>query len=191
MNPPIQENDPRLPVMHPGRHNAEEWVLGLVRQLVLSIMDERDKRYQERFEAQQEALGKVEEATEKRFESVNEFRAAMTDRDILYMPRSESLAQHVSTLERIENHSREDLVSHEAINKRLDNLSKRVDTFEGNVSGGRTTLLTIGGIATFLVASIVIGTFVFTGRPVPAPQVIYVPAAPGTLVPSTPQPAQR
>lgn len=54
------------------------------------IMDERDKRYEQRYDAQtkmvetalaasKEAVLKAENATEKRFEGVNEFRGALQD----------------------------------------------------------------------------------------------------------------
>lgn len=176
---------------HSGRHSADEWLLGIVRQLVLSIMDERDKRYEERFLSQQEAITKADLATEKRFASVNEFRAMITDRDAMYMPRSESASQFEAVQEKLESHSREDAIAHLNFGKRLDELSKRVDTAEGTVIGSKSTLSIVVGAAVLLVALITIGTFVFSNKPVAPPQVYYVPAAPGTLVPSIPQPTPR
>lgn len=179
------EHTPRTP--HSGRHSSEDWLLSLVQQMVIGILDERDRRYQERFEAQQQALGKVEQATEKRFESVNEFRKAMGDRDILYMPRAEAMSQYTSILEKIDGHAREDLGTHSAMNQRIEAVGKRVDNFDGTITGSRTTLITIAGLATFLVAAIVIGSFVFAGKQTPTPsQVIYVPAPAGSMLPTTP-----
>jgi hypothetical protein len=43
-----------------------------------------------RFEALDKAVTKAEVATEKRFESVNEFRSALNDSNRLLMPRSEA-----------------------------------------------------------------------------------------------------
>lgn len=76
------------------------------------LMNERDRRYDERFEAQQRAVTaafiaseksvvaalqaaeravlKAEAAADKRFESVNEFRAQLTDQAATFMPRSEA-----------------------------------------------------------------------------------------------------
>ena len=73
----------------------------------LGLMDERDRRYAQRFDAQQEAVGaalqsakeavanalsaakeaviKAETAVEKRFESVNEFRQTLTDQSLTFM----------------------------------------------------------------------------------------------------------
>lgn len=179
---------------HNGRHSAEDWLISLVQQSVTAILDERDRRYQERFEAQQIALSKVETATEKRFESVNEFRKAMNDRDVLYMPRLEYQAQSASLSEKMEGHAREDATMHDGLNKRIEGISRRQDTFEGTLAGSRMMLVTIAGVATFLVAAIVIGTFIFTGRPAaPASQPQFSPIPPGyMLVPATPpEPAKR
>jgi bisphosphoglycerate-dependent phosphoglycerate mutase len=65
------------------------------------VMDERDKRYYDRFEAQDKAVLKAETATEKRFESVNEFRAQLADQSNQFMPRGEYTVQHVSLDEKV------------------------------------------------------------------------------------------
>lgn len=68
---------------------------------LLSVTASNDRRYEQRFEAQEKAVGnaifaadravvKAEAATEKRFESVNEFRATLSDQQRTFMPRSES-----------------------------------------------------------------------------------------------------
>lgn len=64
------------------------------------LLDERDKRYEQRFASQMDAtqsahananmaVSKAETAIEKRLENTNEWRAAMSDRDQKLMPRSE------------------------------------------------------------------------------------------------------
>lgn len=64
------------------------------------LMDERDVRYQQRFDAQNKAIDsalvsadravtKAEVATEKRFESMNEIRGAMDDAAKNYISRVE------------------------------------------------------------------------------------------------------
>jgi hypothetical protein len=68
------------------------------------IMDERDNRYGQRFEAQQEnvasalqaaekAVTKAEEAANKRFDSVNEFRQTLTDQAASFMSKAEADAR--------------------------------------------------------------------------------------------------
>ncbi len=66
-----------------------------------SRLEEQDKRNAQRFDAQEKAVGaalaasekavlKAEGAAEKRFESVNEFRGALDDRQRTLMPRTEA-----------------------------------------------------------------------------------------------------
>jgi hypothetical protein len=80
-----------------------DWTIETVREHVLALMDERDKRYEQRFLQQEtavtaalnsskEAVAKAERATEKRFESVNEFRGALSDAQKNYITRSEAIA---------------------------------------------------------------------------------------------------
>jgi hypothetical protein len=68
---------------------------------LVKLYEERDRRYEERFISQdekttlaltasKEAISKAEMATEKRFESVNEFRGAMSDQASLQLPRAEA-----------------------------------------------------------------------------------------------------
>lgn len=54
-----------------------------------SVIQEKEKRYEQRFIAQQEAVLKAEAATEKRFESVNEFRDTLKDQQITFATKVE------------------------------------------------------------------------------------------------------
>jgi len=67
---------------------------------LMKFLDERDKRYEQRFVAQQEAthaaliaaekaVTKAETAAEKRLDSVNEFRGQLRDQAATFIPRSE------------------------------------------------------------------------------------------------------
>jgi hypothetical protein len=104
-----------------------------------------DKRYEQRFIAQQEALvaaqsaakeavaaallaadravSKADLANEKRFDSVNKFRATLADQASQLMPRIEAEA-------RISN-----------LAEKLDVMGTRLDRGEGNASGRTTTAL--------------------------------------------------
>lgn len=64
------------------------------------LLDERDLRYQQRFDAQaqaikdafqasKEAISKADNATEKRFEGVNEFRQTLSDQASRFVTRAE------------------------------------------------------------------------------------------------------
>ena len=88
-----------------------------------ALIDERDVRYNQRFQAQQEALtaalsaakeavaaallaadravSKAELAAEKRFESVNEFRGALSDQTSKLLPRVEADARFSNLEEKI------------------------------------------------------------------------------------------
>lgn len=90
--------------------------------------NERDLRYQQRFEAQTQAItqaiesaalavSKAEAANERRFASVNEFRQTLTDQAATFMPRAEYEAQT------------------RADRDRLTEITRRIDRAEGKTSG--------------------------------------------------------
>jgi hypothetical protein len=54
------------------------------------LLDASDKRYEQRFVAQKEAIQKAEASSDARFASVNEFRAALADQQRNLVPRSEA-----------------------------------------------------------------------------------------------------
>lgn len=102
---------------------------------LLSIMDERDVRYAQRFEAQQvalkdamaaakEAVAKAEAAAERRFESVNEFRAQLGDQATRLLPRAEAEAAMANLRERIDN-----------VAALLGAMGTRIDRTEGRSTG--------------------------------------------------------
>jgi len=85
----------------------------LAREQLIILIEEHDKRYTQRFDAQQQAMSaalaaaekavsKAETASEKRFESVNEFRAALGDQTRDLMPRAEVEARFGSLTEKID-----------------------------------------------------------------------------------------
>ena len=90
---------------------------------ILALLAEMDLRYQQRFDAQntaldaarlaakegvttaltaaEKAVNKAEIAAEKRFESVNEFRAQLTDQAATFLQRNEYETAHQSVVEKI------------------------------------------------------------------------------------------
>lgn len=79
----------------------------------MRFLEERDRRYAERFEAQEKAVGaalasaekavdKAERSNERRFEVANEFRGQLADQAATFMPRAEADLR-LSTLERSAN----------------------------------------------------------------------------------------
>jgi hypothetical protein len=77
---------------------ADEWTVDILHQHLMAILEERDKRYTQRFTdletalraalaASEKAISKAETATERRFESVNEFRQTLTDQAASFVTR--------------------------------------------------------------------------------------------------------
>lgn len=77
-----------------------------------SIINERDRQYTQRFDAQEkavaaalaaakEAVVKAEGATEKRFDSVNEFRNTLKDQQQTLLPRNEAELRFKTVIERL------------------------------------------------------------------------------------------
>ena len=56
------------------------------------VVTDMDRRLQQRFESQENALREQKTSTEKRLEGMNEFRAALSDQAGKYITKSEALA---------------------------------------------------------------------------------------------------
>ncbi len=111
-------------------YRTDGWTLLTLREFLLHkhdelrvLISEYDKRYEQRFQAEQLALkdalvaqekavtaaliaadravSKAETATEKRFESVNEFRSALADQAASLLSRVEYSVQYQSIVERL------------------------------------------------------------------------------------------
>ena len=114
-----------------------------VRELLIAA----DRRYEQRFDAQEKAVGaalsaakeaviKAEGATEKRFEGVNEFRRALADQQTTFMTRKET-DQQLSEMTR-----------------QLRELQMRLDKAEGVGTGAWNLWVLIGG-ALLLIAAVI------------------------------------
>jgi hypothetical protein len=92
------------------------------------LMNERDKRYEQRADstdertslaltASEKAVAKAETATEKRFDAVNEFRGQLKDQAATLMPRAEADSKFLS------------------MTKEIEELKKSANTAQGRSSG--------------------------------------------------------
>jgi hypothetical protein len=99
------------------------------------------------FENSQRAIDKADIATEKRFEGVNEFRAALSDQATRFVT-TETLAALGDKLQASINRNQDDLIA----------LTKRVDLREGQTEGTRVTTGWLVAMAGIAIASI--GAFV-------------------------------
>ncbi len=88
------------------------WTIDSLHQHLARMSDERDRRYEQRFDAQQratemalsatkEAVLKAEHASDKRFDGVNEFRAQLSDQAAMLMPRMEADQRLAALTERV------------------------------------------------------------------------------------------
>jgi hypothetical protein len=99
------------------------WTLDTLHHLMVQTNEQMELRYQERFNAQQQAVGaallaareavttalasadravaKAENAAEQRFESVNEFRATLADQASNLLTRSEADARFTATTDKL------------------------------------------------------------------------------------------
>lgn len=94
--------------------------------------------------AEQRAVAKAEASTEKRFESVNEFRQTLTDQATTFMPRAEAQ------------------VINQALAEKIDILAAKLDKIEGRSSGvGWVGALVAGGVA--VLGTIIIIANLLTG----------------------------
>ena len=119
-----------------------------LKEFISAIVEANDRRYEQRFKdsqtavdaalnAAKEAVLKAEDASEKRFEGVNEFRQTLGDQQRLLMPRVEAVQRM------------------ESIEKTLDELKRTKATTEGQRAGAKEGW---GAIAAVLGAiSIVLG----------------------------------
>lgn len=116
------------------------WNIDTLKEFFQTRLDDAEKRNGQRFDAQEkavaaalqaakEAVTKAEIAAEKRFDSVNEFRAQLSDQANTFMPRLEA----------------EQRIAMQA--EKLDTLASRMDSREGKSVGmGAFVPLLISGL---------------------------------------------
>lgn len=92
------------------------------------------------FTASEKAIAKAESASERRFESVNEFRGQLADQAAMFIPRLESEAKFISIMEKV------------------DALTTRIDRNEGRGAGmSQGWALLVGAVG---LIAVLIGIFV-------------------------------
>lgn len=85
---------------------------------VLAALAAQKEQVREQLKNAEKAIDKAEMATEKRFESVNEFRSQLADQASMFMPRQEYDARHLSLIEQVAS------------------VGERLTRMEGNTAGG-------------------------------------------------------
>lgn len=94
----------------------------------LMLLAERDVRYGQRFDAQQNAIAKAEESNEKRFQNTNEWRQTINDRDIKFLPKAEYDRAHNELEKRLS-------MASEANAKEIKDIQVRLHRSEGHGGG--------------------------------------------------------
>jgi chromosome segregation ATPase len=128
---------------------------------VLAIIDERDRRYEDRFKAMDEKTGlaltssekaftKAETATEKRFDAVNEFRGSLKDQADRMMPRAEADGRFGGVEDKIDEIKKE-------VNSLRENRSEmtgvKVTTLEGRQQNNWMIGTVLGALAVVISAA--------------------------------------
>jgi hypothetical protein len=114
-----------------------QWTVHALRAVVFAMLEERDRRYEQRFQDQQLALTKAEAVMEKRLSGLNELRAALEDQAKLLMPRAESNARYDGLVAKLDNQAQINVTTFESIKNELAGLSKRLDLREGEIAGSK------------------------------------------------------
>lgn len=136
------------------------WTTDTLHSHIIRLIAANDDRYQERFDGQQQALKdalvgqekavgaaldaakeavtKAEISSDKRFESVNEFRATLSDQARDFLPRKEYESRHEALMNRI------DLLEKKADKQAGQSIAS--STIIGYIIGGLGIVVAIAGV---------------------------------------------
>jgi hypothetical protein len=108
------------------------------------------------FEAADRAILKAEVAAEKRFDSINEFRAVLGDQQKNFMPRSEVFVIEKAGAEKLESLRIQAEITHQSIFEKIETLSVMIKAAQAGKKGlGDGMTLVVAGVGVV----ISIGTF--------------------------------
>jgi len=118
---------------------SSEWTIETLKEYLLRVVSDAERRVDGQILAQKEAVAiamnaadravsKAEVASEKRFESVNEFRSALSDNGRMQMPRLEAEGIFKAINDKFE-------AANGALSHRIDILAANATKNEGQSSG--------------------------------------------------------
>lgn len=123
------------------------WTVDTLKEYLESLRADDQKAVQAALLAAKEAVLKAEIATEKRFESVNEFRAQLADQSNTLMPRAEYTVQH------------------KALEDRVTDLTDRINKTDGAKQGSEITMgkiyAAIGAVGAILAIIVLLSNGIF------------------------------
>jgi uncharacterized phage infection (PIP) family protein YhgE len=108
-----------------------------------AILKERDAKLTDKFESLATAINKAETATEKRFESVNEFRATLTDQQKTFVTSNEYKQAHQNLTDLVTTNAK-------TLNDIIIAQKERIDKIENIKEGGYSMWIIIVGVIGFL-----------------------------------------
>jgi hypothetical protein len=107
-----------------------------------SILTERDAKLKDKFESLATAIDKAEKATEKRFESVNEFRSTLNDQQKTFLTASEYKSAHQNLVDLVN-------ASNKTVNDTILTQKERIDKIENVKQGSSNVWIIIVGVIGF------------------------------------------
>ena len=164
---------------------AEEFHPVSDREFLLSVIAEHDRLYQQRFDAQEkaltsaltaakEAVDKAQSASEKRFDSVNEFRNQLKDQAATFLTRAEyqafnkQLTDQIASIlatqvPRSEHETRwhADAANISGLQTRIEQLSQRQYTSSGQAEGSAWLWGIIIGVVGIAISVAIVLTNIF------------------------------
>lgn len=114
--------------------------------------DASDKAVAAQLTAQQAAVAKAENASEKRFESVNEFRQTLGDQARQLMPRLESEAMHKAMLDR---HN----LANGAMSERVDRIANQLAAVDQHRQGKAIGWQSVVAVIALIVSILAVVSF--------------------------------
>lgn len=108
-----------------------------------AILKERDERLQQKFESLATAINKAEIATEKRFESVNEFRNTLSDQQKTFVTSGEYKSAHQNLTDLITTNIK-------TLSDIILAQKERIDKIENIKQGGYSMWIVVVGVIGFL-----------------------------------------
>lgn len=147
----LVEHDKRYEQRFAAQENATALALSRVDKEFHEHLQQVRTETKSALDAAEKAITKAEAATDKRFDSVNEFRAQLTDQTARFMPRVESLQRHEQTSEKIALLESRHTADIGQINSRLDLTAGRGIGIEK----GWSLLIGLAGLVGGIIAIIV------------------------------------
>lgn len=130
------------------------WTVDTLHEHIDVRIDSIYKLIDERQSANERDIEKSMAAAEKRFESINEFRAQLADQALTFMPRAEAQAIFKSVIDRLESQSK-------AVATSQAELRSRLDIIAGSSTGEDSHRLDTNRLITVIISAIAVAVAIY------------------------------